>query len=200
MRELGIRSIVKKKHKLTANSRHNRPVAPNHLNREFNPDQINHTWASDITYIRTHEGRLYLSVVMDFYSRKIVGWAASDRINDDLVKHALVKAIASRKPGPGLLFHSDLGKQYVSNEIQSCLNRHKMICSMSYKGDCWDNSVVESLVDSLKSEWTYHKKYQAREQAIHSLFEYIEFFYNRKRLHSTLGYLSPVEYEAIPVN
>ncbi len=200
MQELEIRSIVKKKHKVTTNSRHKRSTAPNLLNREFNPDQKNKVWASDITYIRTHEGWLYLSVVMDLYSRKIVGWTTSDRLTDDLVKRALEKAVESRKPKPGLLFHSDRGIQYASNEIQSYLVKNKMTCSMSNRGDCWDNSVVESFFDSLKSEWTFHKSYQTRKQAHHSLFEYIEFFYNRKRLHSTIGYLSPENYEAISLN
>lgn len=200
MRELQIRSIIKKKYKITTNSRHLRPVAPNLLNRQFNPKRLNETWASDITYIRTNEGWLYLAVIMDLYSRKIVGWATSDRINDNLIKQALVKAVINRKPKPGLMFHSDQGKQYASEEIQSYLNRAKMTCSMSNKGDCYDNAVVESFFDSLKSEWTFHKRYQTREEAKNSLFEYIEFFYNRKRLHSSIGYLSPMEYEAISVN
>jgi putative transposase len=200
MRELGIRSIIKKKHKVTTNSQHRRPVAPNLLNRQFNPNRLNKAWASDITYIRTNEGWLYLAVIMDLFSRKIVGWATSDRINDKLIKQALIKAIRVRKPKPGLLFHSDQGKQYASEEIQSCMDRAKITCSMSNKGDCYDNAVVESFFDSLKSEWTFHKRYQTREEAGNSLFEYIEFFYNRRRLHSSIGYLSPMEYEAISVN
>lgn len=200
MQELKIRSKIKKKFKVTTDSRHKRAVAPNHLNRDFNPDQKNLVWASDITYIRTHEGWLYLSVIMDLFSRKIVGWSTSDRINDKLVIQALKKAVETRKPKAGLYFHSDQGKQYASEEIQSFLQNHEIVCSMSNKGDCWDNAVIESFFDSIKSEWVFHESYKTRQQAYQSLFEYIEFFYNRKRLHSTIGYLSPVEYEAISVN
>ena len=200
MQELEIRSIVKKKHKVATNSRHKRPIAPNLPNREFYPDRKNRAWASDITYIRTHEGWLYLSVVMDLYSRKIVGWTTSDRLTDDPIKQALEKAVKTRKPKPGLPFHSDRGIRYASNGIRSFPVEHRMTCSMSNKGDCWDNAVIESFFDSPKSEWTYRRKYHTRRQAQHSLFEYIEFFYDRKRLHSTIGYLSPENYETVSLN
>jgi len=200
MKELSICSKIKRKYKVTTNSNHNKPVAKNLIERDFQPGSPNDVWASDITYIRTREGWLYLAVVMDLFSRKIVGWSVSNRIDANLVEEALLKAIKERRPKAGLLFHSDRGAQYASEKIQNILLNNDIACSMSRKGDCYDNAVVESFFNSLKSEWTYHKTYETRIKAKQSLFEYIEIFYNRSRLHSTLGYLSPVSFESCSIN
>ena len=200
MKELSIRSRIKRKFKTTTNSNHNKPVAKNLLDRNFKPTSPNDVWASDITYIRTHEGWLYLAVVMDLYSRKIVGWSASNRIDAKLVKEALLKVIKDRKPKAGFLLHSDQDVEYASEEIQNTLLNSEVACSMCKKGDCYDNAVVESFFDSLKSKWTFRKKYESRIEAKQSLFEYIEFFYNRSRPHSTLGYLSSVSFDSCSIN
>ena len=197
MREMGLRSIIQRKHKATTNSKHNKPVARNRLNRRFRPARINQAWAGDITYIQTKQGWLYLAIVMDLYSRKIIGWAMSDRINTSLVERALESALAQRTQHKGMLFHSDRGVQYASDSYQALLSQHKIINSMSRKGNCWDNAVVESFFHSLKQEWLHHRNFTTREEARTCIFEYIEGFYNNHRLHSTLGYKSPVEYEML---
>lgn len=196
MREQGLRAKSKRRFKATTNSQHNKPIAPNLLAREFNPIRANIAWAADITYIPTNEGWLYLATVIDLYSRKIVGWSMSERMKTTLVEDALMMAIQTRQPEPGLVHHSDRGVQYASECYQSLLTQFGMRCSMSAKGDCYDNAVMESFYHSLKNELVYHERYQTRDEARQSIFDYIEVFYNRQRLHSTLGYQSPVEYEA----
>lgn len=196
MREFGIKSKMTKKFKATTNSRHNLPVADNLLNRNFSPNQANTVFGSDITYIATNEGWLYLAIVMDLYSRKIVGWSMANHLRAELAVDALAAAIAKNKPIFGALHHSDRGVQYASKDYQTLLNKNGLKCSMSAKGDCYDNAVVESFFGSLKTELVYLQKFNTREEARKAVFEYIEVFYNRQRLHSALGFLSPVDYEA----
>ena len=180
---------------MTTDSRHNLPVAPNLLNREFTPEVPNQAWASDITYIWTAEGWLYLAVVMDLFSRAIVGWSMSERMTRALVINAFGMAVKRRNPSPGLLHHSDQGSQYASADYQAILAKHGAICSMSRKGNCWDNAPLESFFGTLKKEHVFHNFYRHRVQARQSIFMYIEQFYNRKRIHSALGYRTPSEME-----
>ncbi|MEN3033131.1 IS3 family transposase [Chromobacterium amazonense] len=187
----GIRARHKRRYKATTNSKHALPVAPNLLNRQFDvaaPDQV---WTTDITYIPTREGWLYLAVVMDLYSRVIVGWAMDGRMTRELVMDALRMARFRRKPAPGLLHHSDRGSQYCSHDYQALLAEYGMRASMSRKGNCWDNAPMESFFNSLKNERVFHEDYATRAEATQDLFEYIEVFYNRKRRHSSLGYRTP---------
>lgn len=195
MREDGLRAKTKRRFKATTNSKHNMPVAPNLLNRDFSPAEPNQVYAGDITYIWTNEGWLYLAVVIDLFSRSVVGWAMDKRMTRQLVMDALSMAVQRRRPPPGLIFHSDRGSQYASEDFQSLLVKHDMRCSMSRKGNCWDNAPVESFFGSLKQELVFHQRYATRFHARQSIFEYIERFYNRRRLHSTLGYKSPADYE-----
>jgi len=153
------------------------------------------TWLSDISYIRTDEGWLYLAATMDLYSRKIIGWSMDRRITRRLAIDALEMAVKRRTPPKGLLHHSDRGSQYASDDFRKLLKKNGMICSMSRKGDCWDNAPMESFFHTLKTELIYRCRFRTREQARRAIFEYIEIFYNRKRLHSSLGYLSPEEFE-----
>jgi putative transposase len=179
----------------TTDSRHGLPVAPNVLNRDFSPQSPNRTWATDITYVWTAEGWLYLAVVMDLFSRKVVGWAMGEHIDRHLVLCGLEMALQGRQPPKGLIHHSDRGSQYASADYQQALASRGIECSMSRKGNCWDNAVVESFFSSLKQELVYRTDFATRQQARSALFEYIEVFYNRQRRHSTLGYLSPVDFE-----
>jgi len=195
MREQGIRAKSKRKFRVTTDSNHSLPVAPNRLDRRFVADRPNQVWLSDITYIPTREGWLYLAAVLDIHSRKIVGWAMSNRLKRQLVINALLMAIWQRKPARSLLHHSDRGSQYCSKEFQNLLKRHGMLCSMSRRGDCWDNAPMESFFHTLKTELTHHRNYMTRQEAISDIFNYIEMFYNSKRHHSALGYHSPAEYE-----
>ena len=199
MRLAGIIVRQKRKFKVTTNSKHKLPVAPNLLNREFEVDAPNKVWVSDITYIWTAQGWLYLAIVLDLFSRQVVGWAMSKRINHKLVKNALIMAIGKRRPKAGLISHSDRGSQYCSAEVQKLLKDHHMICSMSRKGDCWDNAVAESFFARLKTERTFYGKYQTRYQARQDIINYIEMFYNSRRLHSYLGYLSPRDFEKLQI-
>jgi putative transposase len=176
---------------LTTDSRHSLPIAPNRLARQFQPAARHQVWTMDITYIPTAEGWLYLALVEDLYSRKIVGWAMSDRIDSELVAAALNMALAQERPGAGLLAHSDRGVQYASDRFQAILARHGIVCSMSRKANCWDNAPTESLVATIKKELVHHECYATRQEARRSLFEYIEVFYNRQRLHSALDYKTP---------
>jgi putative transposase len=184
-----------KRFKVTTNSQHKYPVAPNLLNRQFDVDCPNKVWASDITYLWTKEGWLYLATVMDLYSRKIVGWSVSNRINADLSLGALEMALGSRRPEFSLIHHSDQGLQYACHSYQQLLMVNGLIPGMSRKGDCWDNAVMESFFSTLKTELTHHRRYKSRQEAYRDLFEYIEIFYNRRRLHSYLGYTSPDNFE-----
>jgi transposase InsO family protein len=195
MKQLGIRSKTKRKFKITTDSKHSNPVSPNVVNRDFKPLGPDMLWLTDITYIATGEGWLYLATVMDAYSRKIVGWSIQERMTQNLVLEALDMAVAIRKPGPGLIHHSDRGSQYASKAYQRRLWRYRMIPSMSRKGNCWDNSPMESFYHTLKTEHVYFETYKTRKQAKSSIFEYIEAFYNRKRSHSALGFVSPECYE-----
>jgi putative transposase len=179
----------------TTDSNHAHPVAPNVLERDFSPVQPNRTWATDITYVWTGEGWLYLAVVLDLFSRMVVGWSMSEHIDTKLVLGALEMALEGRQPPQGLIHHSDRGSQYASAEYRQALASRGIQCSMSRKGNCWDNAVVESFFSSLKMELVYLTDFATRHQARSELFEYIEVFYNRKRRHSSLGYLSPRDYE-----
>ncbi len=197
MRENDIAAKTKKKFKHTTDSNHSLPVAENILDRNFTPAGPDRCYVGDITYIPTRQGWLYLAIVIDLFSRKVVGWAMSHRIDRLLVIDALKMAIQDRRPPPGLIFHSDRGSQYASADFQKLLVRHGMICSMSRKANCWDNAVAESFFGSAKTELVHHEDFQTRDEARLAIFEYIEVFYNRIRRHSTLGYLSPVDYEEL---
>jgi transposase InsO family protein len=195
MKEAGIYAVAKKKYRATTDSKHSHSVAANSLNRNFSVNKPNQFWVADITYIYTREGWLYLSTIMDLYSRKIIGWSMKNRITQELVSEALHMAIKQRKPLDGLLLHSDRGSQYASDSYQILLKRYGILCSMSRKGNCWDNAVMESFYRTLKVELIYQRKYETRIEAQRDIFEYIEIFYNRERLHSSIGYNSPEEYE-----
>lgn len=195
MRENNIRSKVKRKFKATTNSKHNYPVHPNLLEQNFKCDAPNKVWTTDITYIPTDDGWLYLAVVLDLYSRMIIGWSMDKTMTRKLTMDALAMAYWQRKPGNGLVHHSDRGSQYASNDYQNMLKNFGMICSMSKKGDCYDNAVTESFFHTLKTELVFDTKYSSREYAKSDIFKYIELFYNRKRKHSTLGYCSPADFE-----
>lgn len=197
MKEREIRAKIRKKHvPRTTDSVHEQPVAKNLLNRQFQADGPNRKWAVDITYIWTDEGWLYLAGVMDLYSRRIVGWSMADHMETELVADALKMAVARRCPQEGLLHHSDRGSQYASEAYRELLQTYGLQMSMSNKGDCWDNAPKESFWATLKTELVNHEHYATHDQARASIFEYIEVFYNRKRLHSALGYQSPEAFEA----
>jgi transposase InsO family protein len=197
MQELGIQAVAKRKYKATTDSTHSKPVADNYLNRNFTPNRPNTSWVADITYIWTLEGWLYLATIMDLFSRKIISWSLRDRLTKELVIAALDMAVKQRNLSPDLLIHSDRGSQYTSELYQLHLLKHGILCSMSGKGNCWDNAVMESFYRTLKVELIYQNHYQTRREAQRDIFEYIEVFYNRERLHSSLGYYSPEEYEAL---
>ena len=196
MRKCGIKARRKRKYRLTTDSKHDFPVAGNLLDRDFYSAGPNQVWASDVTYIWTLEGWLYLAAVIDLHSRTVVGWSMSERLDRSLVLDALSMAIGRRNPGPGLIHHSDRGRGYASHDYQAALLEHEMRCSMSRKGDCWDNAVVESFFSSLKTERVHHRLYRSRSDARRDIFDYIEVFYNRTRRHSHLGGVSPETFEA----
>ena len=195
MREADLVCKTKRKFKATTNSKHDQPIAPNHLDRQFSVAQPDQVYAGDITYIHTQEGWLYLAVVIDLYSRQVVGWSMAEHMRTKLVNDALLMAIWKRKPAKDLLWHSDRGSQYASESHRALLAQHGIRQSMSRKGNCWDNAVSESFFHTLKTELIHHQTYQTRAEARQDVFEYIEVFYNRERLHSANGYLSPVDYE-----
>jgi putative transposase len=196
MKAHGIRAKHKRRYKATTDSKHSLPVAPNRLDRQFKVGKPDQAWTADITYIPTREGWLYLAVVMDLYSRMIVGWAMDGRMTRELVLNALRMARFRRKPTPGLLHHSDRGSQYCSYDYQDLLAEYGMVASMSRKGNCWDNAPMESFFNSLKNERVFHEDYGTRQEAKADLFDYIEVFYNRSRRHSALGYSSPSQHYA----
>lgn len=197
MARAGIRSKVAGKFRVrTTDSGHSNPVAPNTLNREFAVEKPDQAWAADITYIHTDEGVLYLAGVMDLCSRRIVGWSMSDTMTTTLVDDALAMAIRARDPAKGLLHHSDRGVQYTSGRYRQALRAHGMEASMSRTGDCYDNAVVESFWGKLKTEMVYHARFKTMAEARSAIFDYIEVFYNRRRLHAALGYVSPEQFEA----
>lgn len=195
MKAQGLYCKTKRKFKHTTDSNHNLPIAANLLNRDFSPARPNQAYVGDITYIPTQEGWLYLAVVIDLFSRKIVGWSMDKRMKASLINNALLMAIWQRKPEKGLISHTDRGSQYASTSHRDLLNTYHIKQSMSRKGDCWDNSVAESFFHTLKTELTHHEKFETREEAKQKIFYYIEVYYNKLRMHSTNDYLSPVEYE-----
>lgn len=192
MRQDRLQAKGRRKFRVTTTSRHRHPVAANVLNRKFAASQVNTVWAGDVSYIATQQGWLYLAVVLDLYSRKVVGWSLKATLSQELVLDALNMAMRRRCPAPGLLHHSDQGSQYAAGPYRRVLNRKGVVCSMSRKGNCWDNAVVESFFKTLKVE--LGSTFSSRESALHAIRDYMV-YYNHERLHSTLGYLSPVAYE-----
>jgi transposase InsO family protein len=195
MKTNGIRAKTRKKFKRTTDSLHKQPIATDLLGREFSASAPDQAYVTDITYVWTAEGWLYLAIVLDLFSRMIVGWAMSMRINADLVIDALEMAVKLRKPEKGLIVHSDKGSQYASGDYRHLLSKHGFRQSMGSAGDCYDNAVAESFFHTMKTEWVFFEHYQTRFQARTSIFDYVETFYNRERRHSTLNYLSPLAYE-----
>lgn len=197
MREADITVRYRKKYKVTTNSKHRQPVYENVLNRQFSVSEPDRVYVSDITYLWTQEGWLYLAVVIDLYSRRVVGWSMSSRMKAGLVTDALRMAVWQRQPKPGLIVHSDRGSQYASKKYRRLLKAHQSTGSMSRKGDCWDNSVAESFFASLKKERVVWRNYRTRYEAQQDVLNYITMFYNSRRLHSYLGYVSPCDYESV---
>jgi len=198
MRALQLQARQKRAFKpKTTDANHDQPIAPNHLAQTPPPRSANRIWVGDITYVFTREGWLYLAAVMDLYSRKIVGWTTSDSLETNLVSAALQQALASRRPAAGLLHHSDRGCQYASRSYRKLLRACRLRPSMSAQGHCYDNAAMESFWSTLKTEWLHQTSFQTRQQAHAAIFDYIETFYNPKRLHSALGYHSPVDFERI---
>jgi putative transposase len=195
MKKHDIFSKTKKKFKVTTKQGRGASFSQNLLNGKFEADRVNQIWTSDITYIWTNEGWLYLAVVLDVYNREIIGWSINQRCTTDLVLNALMMAINNRKPGSGIIFHSDRGTQYTAARFRNTLAYYGFIQSMSGKGNCYDNAITESFFSTLKKELVYLTKFETKEQAATEIFEFIEIFYNRKRLHSALGYQSPLEFK-----
>jgi putative transposase len=197
MRDNDIRAKTARKFINTTDSNHSLPVAENVLDRQFDPEKPNERWVADITYIPTREGWLYLAAVEDLYSRRVVGWSMADHMESRLVVDAMEMAVARRLPGEGLLAHTDRGSQYASDHYQRLLRKHGIECSMSRVAQCWDNAPMESFFASLKKELVHDEDYQTRAEARTSIVEYIEVFYNAKRRHSSLGYVSPTDFEEV---
>jgi len=195
MREAGLYAKRRRRRVLTTRRDPSHPVAPNLLNREFTASEPNKKWVTDITYIPTMQGWLYLSVILDLYSRMVVGWSMSGKCDEKLIETALEQALARRRPQIGLLHHSDRGSQYTSQAYQACLEQSGIQASMSRKGNCWDNAVMESFFGTVKEECVGSTIYSSHDEARLELFTYIEVYYNRVRRHSTLGYVSPLKYE-----
>ncbi|GAC1568309.1 MAG: hypothetical protein NVS3B14_17110 [Ktedonobacteraceae bacterium] len=194
MRENGIRARHKRRYKVTTDSKHGLPVAENLLARNFTPAAPNQVWTSDITYLWTDEGWLYLAIVLDLFNREVIGWSLKPRMTTAIVTDALTMAWFRRRPAPGVMHHSDRGSQYASHAFQDKLKEFDMTCSMSRKGNCWDNAPTESWFNSFKNERYHGLRYATHAEMKAASFEYIEVFYNRKRQHSTLGYRSPIQY------
>ena len=197
MREEDLRVQTKRKFKVTTDSNHDKPIAPNLLKREFTVGTPDTVYVGDITYIPTREGWLYLAVVIDLFSRAVVGWSMDSRITAGLVNGAMLMALWKRNPAKGLVSHSDRGSQYASDSHRKLLANHGFKASMSKKGDCWDNAVAESFFHTLKIELVHHCDYETRDDARASIFEYIEVFYNRQRTHSANGYEAPLVFETM---
>ena len=195
MRELGLEGRRKRRFRATTDSKHSFPVAPNLLMRDFDVDAPNTAWVGDITQVRTREGWLFLAVILDLYSRKVVGHATSNRPRTELALEALHMAHAARRPKPGLIHHSDRGAQYASHRYRETLDARGIECSMSRRANCWDNAVAESFFGTFKNELIYRRPWLTRKDARDAIGEYIEIFYNRIRRHSTIGYVSPVAFE-----
>jgi len=196
MQEEGLEGQRKRRFRVTTDSRHSHPVATNELNRNFTASGPNKVWVTDITYIWTREGWIYLAAILDLFSRRVVGWSMDTHLDRMLALDALGMALRTRRPEAGLIHHSDRGVQYASAEYQGRLRERGIVCSMSRKGDCWDNAVAESFFSTLKAELVHQNDYVSRGQARASVFDYIEAFYNGRRRHSALGYVSPVEHES----
>ena len=196
MRHHGIRAIMARPRCVrTTDSCHDLPIAPNLLRRNFTAAAPNRIWLTDITYVETDQGWLYLAAVMDLYSRRIVGWAMADHLRTELALAALRMALAAKKPGPGLIHHSDRGVQYASEDYRKVVQSAGLLASMRRKGDCYDNAPMESFFHTLKTELVHHSHYATRQEATRDIFAYIEGFYNRTRRHSAIGYISPIEME-----
>ena len=195
MKHLGLRAKARKKLKVTTDSKHNLPVAANLLNRDFTTTAPNQKWVGDISYVWTDEGWMYLAVVIDLYSRAVIGWSIQSTMSRQLVCDALMMALWRRGFPRGVLFHSDRGSQYCSNDYQKMLKTYGLICSMSRKGNCWDNAIAESFFHSIKTELIYTERYATREIAKQSIFQYIEVYYNRVRRHSSIGSIAPEVFE-----
>lgn len=194
-REAGIEARRKRRFRITTQSRAGVVAAENRLDQRFETKSVNRVWVGDITFVPTAAGWLYLAVLVDLYSRRVVGWAMSERIDQQLVLGALNMALLQRRVKPGLIHHSDQGRQYSSTAYLAELERYGMVASMSRRGNCYDNAVAESFFSSLKNELVHHNSFQTRDEARTAIFEYIEVFYNRQRLHQSLDYVSPVDYE-----
>lgn len=197
MREQGLSARPRRRFRTTTDSKHAHPIAPNILGRNFEVSAPNQAWVTDVTYVSTHEGWLYLAVIIDLYARRVVGWAASETNDTTLALAALSMATAHRKPPHGLVHHSDRGSPYASADYRCALARHGMVASMSRKGDCWDNAVAESFFSTLKVELVHKERYRTRAAAITSIGHYIQAFYNSERRHSHLDYVCPIEFELL---
>jgi transposase InsO family protein len=200
MRENGLRARQKRRFKRTTDSNHNSPVAPNLLDQDFSAEGPDQKWGSDISYIWTREGWLYLAVVIDLFARRVVGWAVADRLHQELALTALRKALTMRRPAPGLIHHADRGSQYCSTDYQAELRKHGILISMSGKANCYDNSMVESFFKTLKSELVWRTMFETRQDAEQAIGRYIDGFYNPVRRHSALGFTSPVKFEKMAIN
>lgn len=196
MRNYGLQARTPRRYRATTDSNHDRPVAPNLLAQDFFTDAPNRIWVGDLTYVWTAEGWSYLAVLLDLYSRRVVGWSFADHMRTELPLTALRRALDARQPGPGLIHHTDRGSQYASGNYQKLLLKHEVACSMSRSGDCYDNAVAESFFASLKKERLHRKHFATRTEAYDAIANYIDGFYNPSRRHSALGYTSPIDYEA----
>lgn len=197
MRMAGLHGMVRRRFVVTTDSKHDRPVAPNTLNRGFQAQTSDSIWCADITYLPTSSGWVYLAAIIDLASRMIVGWSMADHMRTELVEGALRNALACRKPASKLVHHSDRGSQYASSSYRSLLEGHGIECSMSRAGDCYDNAVIESFFGTFKQEWADHQRFQGLRDARAGTHDYVEVFYNRQRLHSSLGYRTPAEADGI---
>lgn len=193
MQKAGIKGRVRRRFKATTNSRHDRPIAPNVLNREFGAKSSDSVWCADITYISTASGWVYLAAIIDVATRMIVGWSMASHMRTELVESALMNALTARAPASRLVHHSDRGSQYASDSYRRLLQQHGIECSMSRAGDCYDNAMIESFFGTLKQEWVHHNWWASLREARAATHDYIEVFYNRQRLHSALGYRTPAE-------
>lgn len=198
MREMDLQSKAqrRRKHVVTTDPDHEDPIAPNRLERDFSATAPDQKWVADLTYVPTAAGWAYVAIVLDVFSRRVVGWAVGDSLASSLVLEALDNALRTRRPRAGLVHHSDRGVQYASGAHRQRLAERNIMCSMSRRGDCWDNAPAERFMNALKNEWTEHHAYETVEEVHQSVFKYIEIFYNRERLHQALGYVTPVEFEA----
>ena len=195
MRREGIRAKRRRKFRVTTDSNHAQPIAPNVLNRDFTVELPNTAWVTDVTYVWTHQGWLYLAAILDLCSRRVVGWAAGANNDRQLALDALQRATTDRQPRDGMLHHSDRGSPYASADYRAALNALGIVASMSRKGDCWDNAVAESFFATIKGEMIEHEDFQTRAEAIAAIADYIDGFYNVQRMHSSIGYVSPIEFE-----